>query len=145
MQDATSRLGTDKEVEREDAARVVVAEVLSGGLDAAARPAARMGRGSREGGSWGSGAGGHGLTGLAGRGFTGVTASRALLGQGTCGGISPKKHLLRDFFNFSSQHTFNPKKSPLSDCLAPKVSKTFAKVPQTKQDLKFLCNGAAGS
>ena len=60
----------DKEVEREDAARVVVTEVLSGGLDAAARPAVRTGRGSREGSSRGSGAGGHSLTGLAGRGFT---------------------------------------------------------------------------
>jgi hypothetical protein len=54
VQDATSRLGTDKEVEREDAARVVGAEVPRGGPDAAARPggvaasiaaAARLNRG----------------------------------------------------------------------------------------------------
>ena len=54
MQDATSRLGADKEVEREDAARVVGAEVSGGGPDAAALPggvaasvaaAARLNRG----------------------------------------------------------------------------------------------------
>ncbi|PVH31824.1 hypothetical protein PAHAL_9G242700 [Panicum hallii] len=54
LADATSRLGTDKEVEREDAARVVGAEVPRGGPDAAARPggvaasiaaAARLNRG----------------------------------------------------------------------------------------------------
>ncbi|PUZ38961.1 hypothetical protein GQ55_9G238500 [Panicum hallii var. hallii] len=54
LADATSRLGTDKEVEREDAARVVGAEVPRGSPDAAARPggvaasiaaAARLNRG----------------------------------------------------------------------------------------------------
>jgi len=58
---------------------------------------------------------------------------------------SLKKLLLRDFYSFSPQQTFSPKKSPLFEFSVPKVPGTYEKVPATKQGLRVLecCGGRA--
>ena len=46
------------------------------------------------------------------------------------------KLLVKDFPSFNSQQIFSLKKIPLFGFLASKVSETYAKVPEIKQDLR---------
>ena len=86
---------------------------------AALAPAARTGRGEWEGGH------GHGERKVgeghrASRAGRGRAALGIVRGPRDGGGISPKRHLLRDFSNFSLQQTYSPKKSLPFSCLAQK-------------------------
>jgi len=99
-------------------------------------PCTAAGGVDREGGRGKRPRGGHG--GAAGGWVTGervVACGPRGRGKMESESKSLKKLLLRDFYSFSPQQTFSPKKSPLFGFSVPKVPETYEKVPATKQGL----------
>jgi hypothetical protein len=88
-------------------------------------------------GSAAGGAGGSCQEGVMGeRAGVGVACGPRGRGRVESESKSSKKLILRDFYIFSLQQTFSPKKFSLFEFLVPKIPKTYEKIPATKQDLK---------